>query len=153
MIAVLRWTGIGKLVSFYRYIAFNSPRVVTGLGIVLVLGIGAIQLYLLTTSSGAPGYLSACRAVLSAAAALAALGMLTGQALGWALGSVTSAAASGLYLTSRTVGLPGLPQLVGWWDYPLGTFLLVLAALVLALHFSVRTGMNVAYPQRQDWHD
>jgi hypothetical protein len=153
MIAVLRWTGIGKLISFYRYISFNIPRVITGSGAVLVLGVGAIQLYLLVASRGVPGYLSAYFAVLAAVAVLAALGILAGRTLGWALGSLTSAAAIATYVASRTIGLPGLPQLVGWWDYPLGTFLMMLAALVLALHFSVLTGMNVAYPKRQHWHD
>jgi hypothetical protein len=153
MIAVLRWTGIGKLISFYRYISFNSPRVITGSGAVLVLGVGAIHLYLLVVSSGVPVYLRAYFAVLTAAAALAAVGMLTGRTLGWVLGSLVSAAAIAMYVASRTIGLPGLPQLVGWWDYPLGTFSMMLAALLLSLHFSVLTGMNVAYPQRQHWHD
>ena len=51
------------------------------------------------------------------------------------------------------LGLPGLSLLVGWWDYPLGTFVLALAAMFLGLHFSVVTGLNVAFPERRDWHD
>jgi len=39
------------------------------------------------------------------------------------------------------------------WDYALGTFSMALAAMYLMLHFSVLTGMNVAYPERRQWHD
>jgi hypothetical protein len=72
---------------------------------------------------------------------------------GWALGSLVSMASIAMYLVSRTAGLPGLPRLVGRWDYPLGTFVIALAALFAVLHFSVLTGMNVAYPLRRCWHD
>jgi hypothetical protein len=69
------------------------------------------------------------------------------------LGSLVSAASLAMYLASRTVGLPGVSQLVGWWDYPVGTFAMALAALFVGVHVTVLTGMNVAYPHRRDWHD
>ncbi len=157
MTAVLRWTGLGKLVSFYRHIYFAGPRTTTGSGILLVLGVGAIHLYLLLTNSAlapsvdSPAYLDAYFASLLATAVLAAVGMVTGRKPAWALGSLVSAAAMLMYIASRMWGLPGLPSLVGYWDYPLGTFVLALAAPFLALHFAVVTGLCVAFPERRDW--
>lgn len=159
MTAVLRWTGLGKLISCYRYIYFNGPRTTTALGMSLALGVGAIHLYLLVTNQAlarrvdSPAYLDVSFALLFTSALLAALGMVTGRRLGWALGSLVSAAAIMVYVASRVWGLPGLPLLVGWWDYPVGTFALALAAMFLGLHFSVVTGLNVAFPDRRDWHD
>ena len=171
MSTVLRWTGLGKLLSFYRYFSFNGPRLTTALGIVPLLGIAAIRLYWLAGGfllPAYPAYLAAYFALLAAAALLAVVGMVLGRRpglvqtgwarigwtqIGWTLGSLVSAASIAMYLASRTVGLPGLPQLVGRWDYALGTFAIALAALFVALHFSVLTGMTVAYPHRRQWHD
>jgi hypothetical protein len=161
MTAVLRWTGLRKLISFYRYFLFNVPRITTASGIVLLAGVGAIRLYWLTGGflvSGLPAYLAAYFVLLVAAAFLASVAMVVGRRpglvrIGWAVGSLVSAVSIGVYVASRTLGLPGLPQLVERWDYALGTFSMVLAALFLALYFSVLTGANVAYPQRRQWHD
>ncbi len=156
-----RWVGIAQLISFYRYIAFNVPRVTTMVGIVVLLGIAAIQLYWLVGGFPLPvypAYLRGYFGLLVAVAVLAAGSMVIGLKprlvrLGWVLGSVVSVASIAMYVTSRTMGLPGLQRLLRWWDYPLGTFAMALAALFVALHLSVVTGMNVAYPQRRDWHD
>jgi hypothetical protein len=161
MSTVVRWTGFPQLISLYRYIAFNAPRVTTAVGIVVLLGIAAIRLYWLVGGfpvPAYPAYLGGYFGLLVAVAVLAAGSMMIGPKpklvqLGWVLGSVVSVASIAMYVTSRTVGLPGLPQLLHWWDYPLGSFAMVLAALFVALHVSVVTGMNVAYPQRRDWHD
>jgi hypothetical protein len=161
MTGLLRWTGIGKLISFYRYIAFNGPRITTALGVVLLLGVGAIRLYWLAGGfllPRYPTYLAAFFVLLVTTALLASAVMVLGRwprlvMTGWALGSLVSMASIAMYLVSRTAGLPGLPRLVGRWDYPLGTFVIALAALFAVLHFSVLTGMNVAYPQRRCWHD
>ncbi|MBV9312693.1 MAG: hypothetical protein JO100_02910 [Pseudonocardia sp.] len=161
MSTVVRWTGVPQLISFYRYIAFNVPRVTTAVGIAVLLGIAAIRLYWLVGGfpvSPYPAYLGGYFGLLVAMAILAAASMVVGSApglvrFGWVLGSVVSVASIAMYVTSRTVGLPGLPQLVRWWDYPIGSFAMVLAGLFVALHGSVITGMNVAYPQRRDWHD
>jgi hypothetical protein len=181
MSTMLRWTGLGKLISFYRYFSFNVPRLTTALGLVPLLGIAAIRLYWLAGGfllPAYPAYLAAYFALLVAAALLAAVGMVLGRRpglvrtgwarlgwvqmewaqmewapIGWTLGSLVSASSIAMYLASRTMGLPGLPQLVGRWDYPLGTFAMALAALFVALHFSVLTGMNIAYPHRRQWHD
>jgi hypothetical protein len=158
---VLRWTGLGQLISFYRYFAFNGPRVTTATGIAVLLGIAAVRLYWLAGGfllPKYPAYLAAYFALLVTAALLASVGMVAGRRpglvkAGWALGSLVSAASIAMYVASRTFGLAGLPHLVKRWDYPLGTFAMALAALFLALHFSILTGMNVAYPQRRHWHD
>lgn len=158
MSAVLRWTGLGKLISFYRYFAFNAPWATTASGVVLLVGIAAIRLYLLLGGFAFPAYLAVYFVLLVAVALLASAGMVAGRRPGparggWMLGSLVSTVSIAMYIVSRTVGLPGLPQLIGRWDYALGTFSMVLAALFLALHFSVLTGMNVAVPQRRQWHD
>jgi hypothetical protein len=161
MTTLLRWTGLGKLISFYRYFSFNGPRVTTAVGIVLLLGIAAIRLYWLAGGfplPAYPAYLAGYFALLVAAAVLASVGMVMGRRprlvrVGWMLGSLVSAASLAMYLASRTVGLPGLSQLVSWWAYPLGTFAMALAALFVGVHVTVLTGMNVAYPQRRHWHD
>jgi hypothetical protein len=156
-----RWVGIAQLISFYRYIAFNVPRVITAAGIVVLLGVAAIRLYWLVGGFPVPAYptyMGVYFGLLVAVTVLAAGSMVIGSKpklvwLGWMLGSVVSVASIAMYVASRTVGLPGLPRLVRWWDYPLGTFAMALAAVFVALHLSVATGMNVAYPQRRDWHD
>lgn len=158
MTAAWRWTGLGKLLSFYRYFAFDGPRVTTGLGVTALLGVGAIRLYLLVVGGPAlPTYLAAYFALLIAGVLASAAAMLgRGRRLpgvGWAVGGFLATVSVAMYVASRTPGLPELSHLVGRWDYPLGTFAMALAALFLALHFSVVTGMNVAYPNRRQWHD
>jgi hypothetical protein len=158
---LLRWTGLAKLVSFYRHFAFNGPRVTTAVGVVLVVGLVAIQMYWLAGGFPLrtyPLYLAVYFALVVAAGLLASVAMVLGSrpmvaGTGWVMGSVVAAASIGMYAASRTAGLPGLPDLVAWWDYPLGTFSMAVAALFMGLHFSVLTGMNVAYPQRRHWHD
>lgn len=157
MTTVLRWTGLGKLVSLHRYISFSGPRVITASGVGLLLAVAAIRLYWLLGNFAHPAYLAAYFALLVAGALGAAVAMV-GRRLalvrvGWLLGGLVSTASIAVYVASRTAGLPGLPHLVGRWDNPLGTFSLAVAALFLVLHFSVLTGMNVAHPRRRDWHD
>lgn len=158
--AVLEWTGIARLVSFYRFLAFSGPRVVAASGVVLLLGMAAIRLYWLLGSfvvPSYPAYVAAYFAVLAAAAALAAALLVTPRRsvamAGWTLGGMVAAASLAMYIISRTIGLPYLPGVVGRWDYAVGTVAIALSALFLALHFSVLTGMNVAYPQRRLWRD
>jgi hypothetical protein len=159
MTAALRWTGLGKLISFYRYFYFNGPKATTASGMLLVLGVGAIHLYLLVSNQAlgrrfaSPVYLDAYYGLLFASAVAAAVGMVVARRLGWALGSLVSAAAIMMYVASRVWGLPALHMLEGWWNYPLGTFMMALGAMYLGLHFSVITGVNIAHPDRRDWHD
>ncbi|MBP0457133.1 hypothetical protein [Streptomyces montanisoli] len=160
--------GIARLISLYRYFAFNVPALITAVSLALLLGIAAVHLWLLSAGYSLPAYFRAYLALLAAGALLAAVGIgarwVTGAREGsgvsrrgghmaWALGSLASLASIGMYLASRTLGLPGLDVLTGRWDYPLGTFSMILAGLFVALHFSVLTGLNVAAPDRRGWRD
>lgn len=80
-------------------------------------------------------------------------GLRRGGRFAWLLGSVVSLASIAVYLVSRTAGLPDLPELVGRWDFVLGTVSMGLAGAFVGLHISVLTGVNVAAPDRRDWHD
>jgi hypothetical protein len=44
MNTLLRITGVGRLVSFYRYIYLNQPRLTRLAGLALILAVGAIHL-------------------------------------------------------------------------------------------------------------
>lgn len=153
----LRWTGLGKLLSFYRYFAFNAPKTTTAAGIVLLLAVGVVHGYPFVAGIAVPAYLVVYLVLGIVASVLASVAMALPRArpadAGWALGSLVSLATIGMYVASRTAGLPDLPGLVGRWAYPLGTFTLAVAALFVALHFTVLTGMNVAYPRRRRWSD
>lgn len=154
-----RYTGLGRLISFYRYFSFNLPRATTGVGVTLLLGVAAVRLYWLAGGFvvSYPAYLAGYFAVVAALAFLAAALMVVPRpwlaATGWAVGSVVCVATVAVYVATRTAALPGLPQLVGRWDYALGTFAMVLAALFVVLHVSVLTKVNVAHPGRRQWHD
>lgn len=156
MNAVLRWTGLGKLLALPKFFAFNLPRVTTVTGVLLVLGIAAIRLYPLVIPVALPTYLFAYFIVLIVAACVASAGMASGRSVvtraGWALGSVVAAASMAMYLVSRTAGLPQLHEVIGRWDYPLGTFAILLSVMFLGLHATVLAGINIAVPQRREWH-
>ncbi|PWI06073.1 oxidoreductase [Streptomyces sp. NWU339] len=162
--AVLRWTGVGKAVSFYRYLAFNLPVLTTLSALGLLLGFAAVQLWTLFTHREVPGYFTAYLALLAAGSVLAAAGVAQGWAaraggprhrgrFAWALGSLVTSASVAMYLVGRTAGLPGLGELRGRWDYIPGTLTMALAGLFVGLHFSVLTGLNVAAPDRRHWRD
>ncbi|MBA8824941.1 hypothetical protein FHX42_002288 [Saccharopolyspora lacisalsi] len=157
MTTLLARAGVGKLLSFYRYFAINAPRVTTASGIVLLAGVAAIRLHRLVDGVGRPAYLDAYFVLVVLGALAASAGMVAVRApvlvrVGWGLGSLVSAASLGMYVAGRTAGLPGVPQLVGRWNEPVGTAGMVFAVLFLVLHFSVLTGMNIAVPQRRRWH-
>ena len=153
----LRPTGLPQLISFYKHIAFDLPRIVTGTGVVLLLGMATIRLYLLATGSP-PAYLAAYFALIGACVVVASLAMLAGRwprvvAAGWWFGSLIALATFAMYIASRTAGLPGLGRYVSRWDFTYGTAGIALSVGFLAVHFTVLTGMNVAYPHRQQWTD
>lgn len=153
----LRPTGLPQMISFYRHIAFDLPRIVTGTGILLLLGMATIRLYLLATGSP-PTYLAAYFALIGACVVVASVAMLAGRrprivAAGWWFGSLIALATFAMYIASRTAGLPGLGQYVSRWDFAYGTAGMALSVAFLGVHFTVLTGMNVAYPHRQQWTD
>lgn len=154
MNALLRITGIGKLVSFYRYIYLNGPGVTRWAGVFLVLLVGVIHLIEAPEHFQFAGYLGALFLLVFAGSVLAALGIFRGaRSWGWTLGAVLSGVALVAYLISRTFGLPGLAEGAGAWDEPLGSLAMILEASFLAGYFTVISGLNVAYPDRRDWHD
>lgn len=148
---------IASLLALTEWFAFAGPRTTTALGVVLLGGVAGPRVYLLATGTF-PGYLDAWFVVLTVALLAAALAMVRARtrvvaALGWAGGSLAASASIGVYVASRTVGLPGLGDLVGRWDRPLGTFAVATAALFLALHAALLLGVVVAVPAHRRWHD
>lgn len=149
---LLKVTGLGALVSLYRYIYFNGPRMTQLSGIGLLLLLGLIHLYELPEHFEAARYLGVAFGLLFAGALLSVYGVLLGRRWGWTLGAGISGAAFVGYIVSRVFGLPGFEEAVGRWE-PLGTVTLGLEALYVGLWFSIITGMNVAAPDRRNWHD
>lgn len=155
--SLLHHTRLAAVISFYRHFAFDLPRATTAAGVGLVLGIAVIRLYLLAAGDP-PDYLGAYFALVGALSTAAALAMLAARRpgivrLGWALGSLAALATLGMYLVSRTLGLPELDRYVGRWDYPLGTFGMILSVSLVGLHFAVVTKLTVAHPYHQQWRD
>jgi hypothetical protein len=150
---LLKVTGIRKLISFYRYIYFNGPGVTKFSGIGLILIVGLTHMYVFPEHFEAASYIGMSFATLFAGTLLSALGILRGSRWGWTLGSVICSFAFVAYIISRTLGLPGFGEAIGDWATPAGTMAEVFEAGYLGLHFSVITGMNVASPDRRDWHD
>ena len=149
---LLRLTGIGRLVSFYRYVYLNQPQLTRLTGIFLVLCVGVIHVV------EAPGHFEASPFlgplfVLNALATLvAAAGIFRGaMGWGWSLGALICALSLLAYLASRLFGL--LPESVGEWDEPLGSLAMIFEGLFLAGWFCVITGLAVAAPGGRDWHD
>ncbi|OBH44238.1 oxidoreductase [Mycobacterium mantenii] len=140
------------------WVAFNLPRAVTALGGALLTGLVAVHVYTLTAQRDAPGYFVAYVLVLAAACVVAASAMLVGikpsvPQAGWFLGSLVCLAFLGVYLVTRWVSLPGLATVTARWDFAPGTLGMVCAAAFIAVHTTVLSGINVAYPQRQQWYD
>ena len=73
--------------------------------------------------------------------------------VGWYFGSLVSLAFLVIYPVSRPVSLPGLEALTGRWDFAPGTFAMTFAAGFIAVHTTVLSGINVAYPHRRQWYD
>ncbi len=142
-----------KLISFYRYIYFNGPGVTKFSGIGLILIVGLTHMYVFPEHFEAAAYIGLSFGVLFAGTLLSALGILRGGQWGWALGSVICVFAFAAYIISRTLGLPGFGVAIGDWATPAGTMACIFEACYLGLHFSVITGMNVASPEKRDWHD
>lgn len=161
--AVAIWRGVlsSPPLTLNGWVAFDLPRVVTALGASLLTGLVAVHAYVLVTQPDLPGYFAVYAAVLTAGCLAAAGAMVSGSTrlkligpqLGWYLGSLVCTAFLVIYLASRFVGLPGLGALTDRWDVAPGTLAMALAAGFVAVHTTVLSGINVAYPQRQHWHD
>ncbi|ORA21005.1 oxidoreductase [Mycobacterium arosiense] len=140
------------------WVAFNLPRAVTALGGTLLTGLVAVHAYVLATRPHLPGYFAAYVVVLAGACLIAASAMLMGikpsvPQVGWYLGSLICSAFLVVYLLTRWVGLPALEAVTARWDFAPGTLAMVCAAAFIAVHTTVLSGINVAYPHRQQWYD
>jgi len=154
MNTLLRISGVGRLVSFYRYIYLNQPRLTRLAGLALILALGAIHLVEAPAHLEAAIYLGVLFAMNFAGTLVAAVGIFRGaKGWGWTLGALISGLSLLAYLASRLFGLPGFAEAAGEWDEPPGTLAMILGGLYLAGWFSVITGLAVAAPDKRDWHD
>lgn len=154
-----RWkrSKLYKLLRLNGYVAFNLPRTVTMLGAGLLIGIAATHVYVLTRQP-LPMYFVVYTAILVACCLLTAASLWLGRnprvpQLGWLFGDLVSVVFLGLYLFSRPAALPGLVAVTGRWDFAPGSLAGAFALGFLAVHMTVLLGINVAYPQRQQWTD
>jgi ABC-type dipeptide/oligopeptide/nickel transport system permease component len=153
-----RRSRLHQILTLNGYVAFNLPRFVTALGSALLLTVAAVHTYVLATTEPLPAYFVAYAAIVIAGCVctVVAIGPAFKHALpqhGWRLGGLICVGYIGLYLATRAVGLPALAGLTARWDFAPGTLALACAGGFIALHLSVLLGINVAYPQRQDWRD
>ena len=154
MNVLLRITGVGKLVSFYRYIYINQPELTRLAGIGLILAVGVVHLVEIPTHYGISPYLGVLVAVNFALALVAAFGIGRGaKGWGWSLGALISCTALLGYVVSRLLGLPAAPELAGEWTSALGSLAMIFEGMFLAGWFSVLTGLAVAAPEKRDWYD
>lgn len=147
-------TGIGSLISFYRYIYFNQPRLVTATGIGLILLVGLTHLWESPEHFKAAGYIGTSFLANFAGSVIAAVGIYRGASTwGWLLGAVISSISIVAYVVSRTLGLPDFEEAMGNWGNSAGSAAVIFEALFVMGYVSVVTGMNVAYPNERRWHD
>jgi hypothetical protein len=154
MNTLLRVTGVGKLVSLYRYIYINQPELTRLAGIVLILALGVVHLVEIPTHYAISAYLGVLFGVNVAVTLVAAAGIQRGaKRWGWTLGALISLLSLLAYLASRLFGLPTAPELAGEWTSALGSVAMILEGTFLAGWFSVLTGLAVAAPDKRDWYD
>jgi uncharacterized membrane protein HdeD (DUF308 family) len=110
----------------------TTPTAVQGAGIVLILVTGAIHVIDAPSSFGDATYKGVLFLANGIAAIVAAFGIYRGERRwGWGLGVVVAAGALVSYVTSRTVGLPGLAPDI--WLEPLGILSLLVEATFIVL--------------------
>ncbi|OBB84132.1 oxidoreductase [Mycobacterium sp. 852002-30065_SCH5024008] len=157
-ISIWRSIVTSPVLTLNGWVAFNLPRTVTALGGSLLVGLVAVHAYVWIREPGVPWSFAVYSALLAVCCLTAAAAMMFAfkprvPQAGWYLGSLVCLAFLAVYLVSRWVSLPGLESLTGQWDLAPGTFALVFAAAFIAVHTTVLSGVNVAYPQRQQWYD
>ncbi|OBG97596.1 oxidoreductase [Mycobacterium sp. E3251] len=158
LISIWRSIVASPVLTLNGWVAFNLPRTVTALGASLLVGLVALHAYVWIREPDVPWYFSVYSALLAACCLAAVAAMVFAvkprvPQAGWYLGSVICFAFLAVYLVSRWVTLPGLESLTGRWDLAPGTFALAFAAAFIAVHTTVLSAVNVAYPQRQQWYD
>jgi hypothetical protein len=73
--------------------------------------------------------------------------------VGWYFGSLLSIVILGVGVATRWASLPGLAAVTGRWDVVPATFAIAFACAFLGLPASVLMGIDVPYPQRQQWEE
>jgi pheromone shutdown protein TraB len=150
----LRITGVGKLISFYRYIYINQPRLTRLFGTAIILAVGAVHVVEIPSHYEISPYLGVLFAANCALTLVAAYGIQQGaKGWGWTLGALISFLSLLGYLVSRLFGLPAAPELAGEWTSALGSVSMIFEAMFIAGWFSVLTGLAVASPDKHDWYD
>lgn len=150
-----------RILSLGGYVAFDLPRVVTGLGVALLAGIAAVHgylMYVVANQDALPVAFVAYAVAVIAACLLAAVSMGFGRnpavtQAGWYFGSLLSVVILCVDVATRITSLPGMTSVTGRWDVAPATFALAFAGAFIGLHVSVLLGINVAYPRRQHWED
>lgn len=147
-----------RLLTLDGWVAFDVPRAVTAIGEVLLIGLAGVHVYILFTALALPGYFFVYALVLIACCLIAAASLVANfnasvPQRGWYFGSFVCLVFLGIYLVSRVVNLSGLEELTGRWDVAPATLAMALAAAFVAVHTTVLSGINVAYPRRQGWQD
>ncbi|WP_025735696.1 hypothetical protein [Mycobacterium genavense] len=140
------------------YVAFDLPRTVTGLGVLLLSGNAATHLYAALSQPAPPGYFTIYATVVAVGCVLLAGVLYFGRNSlvahsGWRFGSLLCLAVLGADVGTRMARLTGMTAITGRWDFAPATFALAFAGAFVALHATVLLGINVAYPQRQHWTD
>jgi hypothetical protein len=154
----LKRTQMYEWMRLKGYVAFNLPRAVTALGAGLLAGIAAVHVYVLASRPELSAIFAVYTGLVVAACLLtaAAMGFAVNPRIprwGWFVGDGVSVAYLAVYLATRLAPLPGLVAVTGRWDFAPGTLAGALALGFVAVHMSVLLGINVAYPQRQQWTD
>ncbi len=117
----------------------TTPTAVQGAGIALILVTGAIHFIDAPGSFGDATYTGLLFLANGMAAIVAAFGIYRDERRwGWGLGVVVAGGALVGYVTSRTVGLPGLAPDI--WLEPLGVLSLMVEAAFIALYALSRRG-------------
>ena len=122
---------VGKMSTLSIRGTTGSGRLV-GAGISLIVVVGLIHRINSPEDLEEGAYTGVLYLLNFVGALAAAVGISRGRGWGWVLGFLVAAGAFAGYVTSRTVGLPGLPVEEEWLE-PLGVLSLLVEALFVGL--------------------
>jgi hypothetical protein len=134
-----------RVLSLGGYVAVNLPRVVTGSGAVLLVGVAVAHVYSLVTQATQgtlPWFFVVYAALVIAGCLLVAGALAVGRnpvvaQAAWHSGSLIAVVVIGVDAVTRVTATTGF----------------AFAGAFLAVHGPVLLGINVAYPRRQRWED
>lgn len=118
----------------------DSRRPVAVLGVLFILGTGAIHGYLTRVAYGVLPYLGILFGASFLGALVAAVGIYRNNSRGWLLGGLVAGSTLAGFALSRTVGLPGLPAQPGAWFDPLGIATMICDTGYLLLFYLAESG-------------